>query len=182
VTSPLSPPEVKERLARVRLLVLDVDGVLTDGRVTYVGDVEAQSFHVHDGAAFAWLREAGVQSAIITGRGCAATEKRARELGVEELHLRARPKTGVLVDVQERLGIPAAETVAMGDDIHDFDLAVRAAVFACPADARPEVRDRADVVTDARGGHGAVRELAERILRAKGRWDERVAAFGRGTA
>ena len=178
----LSPPELERHLAGARLLVLDVDGVLTDGRITYAGDVEQQSFHVHDGAAFAWLREAGMEMALITGRGCGATRQRAAELGVVELHLRARPKDGVLADVQRRLGITVAETVAMGDDIHDFDLAVHAAVFACPADARDEVRARADVVTAAKGGAGAVRELAEHILRAKGLWDERVAAYGRGSA
>ncbi|MEW6074148.1 MAG: hypothetical protein AB1726_16330 [Planctomycetota bacterium] len=171
--------ELAARLAGARLLALDVDGVLTDGRVVYVGETEAQAFHVHDGAAFAWLREAGVEIAWISGRGCAATKRRAEELGVRELLLHARPKAAALAAVQARLAIPAAGTVVMGDDLHDLELAAGAAVFACPADARPEVRARADIVTAARGGAGAVRELAELILRAKGTWDRRVAGSGR---
>lgn len=173
---------VEKRLARARLLVLDVDGVLTDGRVTYAGETELQSFCVYDGASFRWLREAGMEIAWITGRGSDATRRRARELGVDELHMRARPKAGVLADVQARLGISPEETVAMGDDLHDLDLAAGAAVFACPANARAEVRVRAEIVTVASGGGGAVRELAETILRAKGLWTERVASFGSGPA
>jgi len=181
-SNPEAPTGVEEKLARARLLVLDVDGVLTDGRVTYAGETELQSFCVHDGASFAWLREAGMQIAWITGRGSAATERRAQELGVQELHMRARPKTAVLAEVQARLGVPPDETVAMGDDLHDLDLAAGAGVFVSPANGRAEVRARADLVTRASGGAGAVRELAETILRAKGLWTERVASFGSGPA
>jgi 3-deoxy-D-manno-octulosonate 8-phosphate phosphatase (KDO 8-P phosphatase) len=169
---------IDERLARTRLLVLDVDGVLTDGRVTYLeGGQELQSFNVHDGAAFAWLREAGVEIAWITGRGSEATRRRAKELGVTELHMQARPKGGVLERLQLRLEIDPSHTTAMGDDLHDFALRRRAAVFVCPANARDEVRERAHIITEASGGAGAVRELAERILRTKGLWEKVVAGF-----
>jgi 3-deoxy-D-manno-octulosonate 8-phosphate phosphatase (KDO 8-P phosphatase) len=166
--------EVRESLAgalaRARLLALDVDGVLTDGRIVYSGETEIQAFDVQDGLALVWLRKADVHVAWISGRGSPTTKRRAAELGVEELHLLALDKGAVLRDVQRRLGIAPESTVAMGDDLPDLALAASAAVFAAPANAREEVRARASLVTRARGGEGAVRELAEEILRAKGLW------------
>ena len=168
---------LEERLRAVRLVALDVDGVLTDGSVIYDGDRELQRFHVHDGAGLVWLVRAGVRLAWISGRGCDATRRRAEELGVDELHLGSGPKDVVLAGVQERLGIPVEETLAMGDDWPDFALARRAGLFACPADARPEVRDRADWIARANGGRGAVRELCEALLRARGDFEERLAHY-----
>jgi len=157
-------------LARARLLALDVDGTLTDGRVTYVGERELQSFDVRDGQGLVWLARAEVQVAWISGRGCEATRRRASELGVRELHLGAGPKEDVLLEIQERLRIAPEETVAMGDDLPDLGLRARAGFFAAPADARPEVLEAADLVVAARGGAGAVRELVEAMLRAKDLW------------
>ncbi len=159
-------------LARARLLVLDVDGTLTDGRVVYVGEQEVQSFCVRDGQGLVWLRKAGVALAWISGRGCAATERRAQDLGVEFVRLRCRDKTAALTELQAQLGISAVETLAMGDDLPDLALARGASFFATPADGRRELRERADLVTEVRGGEGAVRELCELCLVAKGRWDE----------
>ena len=170
-------------LAGVRLLALDVDGTLTDGRVIYAGSGgavnEVQAFHVQDGQGLVWLQRAGIAVAWISGRGSEPTRRRAEELGVAELHLRAGPKERVLAEVQERLGIAVEHTAAMGDDLPDLGLKRRAAFFAAPADARAEVRAAADLVTSARGGRGAVRELAEAILAAQGRWPE-IAAAGAG--
>jgi len=166
------------RLAPVRLLALDVDGTLTDGRVVYVGEQELQAFCVRDGQGLAWLRQADVALAWVTGRGCRATERRAAELGIEELHVGVGPKEERLARIQERLGIPPEQTVAMGDDLPDLGLALRSAVFACPADARPEVREQADLVTAATGGAGAVRELAEAILRSKELWEPTLDRYG----
>ena len=170
-----SEEEITERLAAARLLALDVDGVLTDGRVVYADDTEWQAFSVRDGQGLVWLREAGVVLVWITGRGCAATQRRAQELGVAELHTRVADKCAKLAEVQERLGVGVEETVAMGDDLPDLALAARAGVFACPADADAEVRARAALVTAAPGGVGAVRELVECILRAKRLWQKLVA-------
>jgi 3-deoxy-D-manno-octulosonate 8-phosphate phosphatase (KDO 8-P phosphatase) len=170
--------DATEPLARARLVVLDVDGVLTDGRIVYCGDEELQAFCVQDGLALSWLLDAGVEVAWITGRGCRATERRARELGVRHLHTQSGPKDEVLALVQERLGVGPEHTVAMGDDLPDLARARRAALFACPANARPEVKERAGLVTRARGGEGAVRELVEALLAAKGLWDERLRRFG----
>lgn len=161
-----------DALARVRLVALDVDGVLTDGRVIYVGDEESQAFDVQDGQGLAWLRKAGVHVAWITGRGSRPTEKRAAELGVDELHMRTRDKHAKLAEVQERLGVSVEETLVMGDDLPDLGLARGAALLVAPANARPEVRERAAFVTSSTGGRGAVREVCDAILRARGAWDE----------
>jgi 3-deoxy-D-manno-octulosonate 8-phosphate phosphatase (KDO 8-P phosphatase) len=149
------------------LLALDVDGVLTDGAVIYVGEEELQRFHVRDGQGLVLLARAGVHLTWITGRGCRATERRAEELGVKELHTGVRDKASVLRGVQQRLGVGPRETIAMGDDLPDLALAECATLFAAPADAAAEVRERAGLVTQARGGCGAVRELCDAILAAQ---------------
>jgi 3-deoxy-D-manno-octulosonate 8-phosphate phosphatase (KDO 8-P phosphatase) len=157
-------------LAEARLVALDVDGCLTDGRVVFGPGGETQSFCVHDGQGLKFLQRAGVEIAWITGRGSQATELRARELGVTELHMRVGPKQEVLEGLRRRLGIATERTVAMGDDLADLGLARASGFFAAPANARVEVRAAADAVTVAAGGDGAVRELCELILRAKGAW------------
>ncbi len=174
---------LEERLARTRLIVLDVDGVLTDGRVVYAADkdgetLELQRFDAKDGLGLNLLRDAGILRAWITGRGNPTTERRAKELGIEELVMRARSsKADTLAELQERHGITPDETVVMGDDLIDLPMRTRAAVLACPADAHEAVRARADFVATCGGGRGAVRELCDAILRAQGRWDELVERF-----
>jgi len=167
------PPDGAERLARMRLFVLDVDGTLTEGRIVYDDQGrELQSFCVQDGHGLVMVRKAGVALAWITGRGSAATERRAKELQVVELVCRSGPKGQVLEELQERLGIRPEETLAMGDDVTDFELAGRAGLFIAPANARPEVLDHADYVCRASGGSGAVREICDHILRARGCFPE----------
>jgi 3-deoxy-D-manno-octulosonate 8-phosphate phosphatase (KDO 8-P phosphatase) len=164
----------RDALARAQLLALDVDGTLTDGRVVYVGENELQSFCVRDGQGLVWLRRAGVKLAWISGRGCVATERRARELGVEFLHLRCKDKTQALAAAQTELGIGPDQTLAMGDDLPDLALAKGACFLATPADGQAELRRRADLVTAAPSGQGAVRELCELCLMAKGLWEDLV--------
>ena len=169
----------REALSRVRLLALDVDGVLTDGRIRYLGEQELQVFHVHDGQALRWLIAAGVRVAWITGRGCEATEKRARELGVEELHMGTGDKKACLAEIQGRLGVSRQETASVGDDLPDLSLAEGSGLFIAPPNAAPEVAARADFLTGASGGQGCVREVVEALLRARGAWEE---VTGRGDA
>lgn len=160
-------------LARARLLVLDVDGVLTDGRVVYgaYGPAdETPRFCVQDGIGLRWLAEAGLVIAWVTGRGCVATTHRARELGVEELHQKVVSKSEVVRAIQARRAIDPSETVAMGDDLPDLGLRVASGFFVAPTNARDEIKAVADLVTQRGGGDGAVRELCEHILRAQGRW------------
>lgn len=165
------PADLVRRLAAVRLAVFDVDGTLTDGRVTYVGSKEQQAFCVHDGQGLAWLGRAGVELAWITGRGCEATTRRAEELGVRHLHMRGGSKDKVLQAVQAKAGIGAEATLAMGDDLPDLAMIPYAALFVAPAGARPEVLAVADYVTCAAAGSGAAREVADLVLRARGDWD-----------
>ena len=181
---PTQSDELDQRLRRVRLVALDVDGVLTDGRVIHGdwsdgGGVESQAFDVTDGAALVWLQRAGLVVVWISGRGCAATRKRADELGVSELYVRAGPKDRVLKGVQDAHGVGPDHTLAMGDDLPDLRMRIHAGLFAAPASARPEVRAAADLVTEATGGRGAVRELGERLLRARGEWDALVESYSR---
>jgi 3-deoxy-D-manno-octulosonate 8-phosphate phosphatase (KDO 8-P phosphatase) len=171
-------PAIAALFARARLLALDVDGVLTDGSVLYGDAGEVQRFNVHDGQGLAWLREAGVHVTWISGRGCKATLRRAEELGVVEVHTRAGPKDEILAAVQKRLDVGREDTVAMGDDLPDLRLARRAGLFVAPADARPEVRERAALVTDASGGRGAVREVCEHLLRCRDAWTAIADRYG----
>ena len=162
--------DLDRRLAAVRLAVFDVDGTLTDGRVTYVGGEEQQSFCVRDGYALARLAEAGIAQVWITGRGCAATERRAKELGVTQLLSGVQDKAQALAEVQAELGVSAAETLAMGDDLPDLALRAGAGLFAAPADAAEEVRACADLIAASPGGRGAAREICRRLLTAHGAW------------
>ncbi len=174
-----------DALARARLVVFDVDGTLTDGSIELIGGsatekpVEKQRFDVRDGIALRWLAKAGLQLAWISGRGSGVTEARGVELGIHFVALRVADKSEELKLLQQRLGIAVEETLAMGDDLPDLRLRIRSGFFAAPADARAEVRSRADFVTNANGGHGAVREFAELILRARGAWDAVVESYAR---
>lgn len=163
--------------ARTRLVVLDVDGVLTDGRIGKDTNGEEQlQFHVHDGIAQHWLQHAGVRVAWITGRDSAAAITRAKELKVDELVVGAKHKGQELRRVQAQLGIGRDATIAMGDDLPDLALLGDCALFVAPANARDEVKQRAGLVLGTRGGAGAVRELAEHVLRAQERWQAIVDA------
>lgn len=167
-----SAEEIRERLRGSQLLALDVDGVLTDGRVVYGGGdedgFEIQSFDVRDGYGLAKLIQAGIQVVWITGRGCAATRRRAQELGIARLIERAGPKDKALSTLRAEFEIESTACVAMGDDLPDLGLFAEAGLCVAPLDARPEVRARAHWVSAHPGGRGAVRELCDLWLRALG--------------
>jgi len=162
--------DLDRRLAQVRLAVFDVDGTLTDGRVTYLGGDEQQTFSVRDGYALSLLAQAGIAQVWITGRGCGPTSRRAEELGVTRLLTGVEDKARALAEVQSQLGVSPEETLAMGDDLPDLALRAGAEVFAAPADAAEEVLACADLVSGARGGEGAAREVCRRLLMAHGAW------------
>jgi 3-deoxy-D-manno-octulosonate 8-phosphate phosphatase (KDO 8-P phosphatase) len=169
---------LRTKLARARLVCLDVDGVMTDGRIVYGPrgrEQELQFFHVQDGIAIEWLLQHGLAVVWISGRGSRTTEVRAKELGVSELHTRVKDKRLCLEDVQRRRSIAVDETIVMGDDLPDLALHSLCALFTAPRNAVAEVRAKAALVTRAAGGAGAVRELAQRILAARGDWDALVA-------
>lgn len=152
----------------VRLLGLDVDGVLTDGRLLFLDTGEGgKSFHVRDGQGLRSLQDAGVQVAIITGRRSAAVEHRARELGITELHQGIGEKGSVWAAVQARLGVPPSACAYMGDDLPDLPCLAASALAACPADAVDAVRAASHFVSRQPGGLGAVRELCDLLLASR---------------
>jgi len=164
-------PGARQPLDALRLLVLDVDGVLTDGTVIYgAGDEELKSFHTRDGAGLAIWRDAGLATTFISGRGGAAVRRRADELRIGRIWERARDKAAAFDEMLAHFGVTAAQVVAMGDDVVDLPMLARAGLSAAPADAAADVRAAVDLVLPSPGGHGAVRDLVERILRATGRW------------
>ncbi len=164
--------ETDPRLLPIKLVVLDVDGVLTDGGIWVDDDGKEQKrFHVHDGSAVWLLRRAGIETAIISGRDVKCVAWRAKDLKIEHCIQGRHDKVAAFEELRARLGLAAAQCAYMGDDVLDVPLLRHAGLGAAPADARPEARAAAAIVTRARGGEGAVRELAEAILRAQGLWD-----------
>jgi 3-deoxy-D-manno-octulosonate 8-phosphate phosphatase (KDO 8-P phosphatase) len=158
-----------------RLLVLDVDGVLTDNRLSISEDGrQAMNFHVPDGAGIRWLIEHGIQVAWISGRNSKVTAMRAAELGVSEVHGGIRDKASCLQQVLDRLSIGASDAVYVGDDLIDLPPMALVGVAVAVADAHPVVQEAACWVTGRAGGQGAVREVCEWILKAHGVWEELV--------
>lgn len=157
--------------ARIRLLVLDVDGVLTDGRLLYDADGrEAKSFHVRDGYGIQEVMAAGVTVAVISGRRSAAAAARLAELGVSHVFLGRNDKREVFDQLLTQLGVPASHVACVGDDVTDLGIMAQAGLGVTVADAHPDVLRAADWVTAAAGGQGAVREICDLLLatRAKG--------------
>jgi len=164
-------PAVREGLRAVTWVVMDVDGVLTDGRILLsAGGDEWKAFDVRDGTGIKYLHRAGLRTALITGRTSEVVARRAAELGIEEVHQGAKVKMDALARLMDRHGVAPEALCCVGDDLPDLPLIRLAGVGVAVADARPEVIEAADLVTDAPGGYGAVRELAEALLRAQGRW------------
>ncbi|MEM6639164.1 MAG: HAD-IIIA family hydrolase [Pseudomonadota bacterium] len=149
----------------IRLLVLDVDGVLTDGKLYYgpSGEV-AKSFHVQDGYGLRKLMHAGIQVAIISGRPSDGAAIRFRELEIEHVFLACKAKRDTLTSLQSKLGITPEQTAVIGDDLPDLEMMACAGLSIAVANAHPTVRARVDVITRHNGGEGAVREVCDAIL------------------
>ena len=156
-------------LKRVRLLAMDVDGVLTDGTLVYGSDgSEAKRFHVHDGLGLTLLAAIGVQVAWISGRGGPAVERRAAELGVGHLLQGIKDKRSALQQLIHTMDLSVENVAYIGDDWNDLGAFDVCGVSFAVADARREVRERADFVTEAVGGRGAVREVCDALLDSHG--------------
>jgi 3-deoxy-D-manno-octulosonate 8-phosphate phosphatase (KDO 8-P phosphatase) len=170
--------DLDRRLAAVQLLLLDCDGVLTDGGVTWSDDgVEQKTFHIRDGLGIRGWQLAGGRTGIITGRSSRIVERRAAELGIEFVRQGVDDKLAVAGAIIEECGLSWEQAAFMGDDLPDLPVVARCGVGAAVADACAELRAAATVVTSLPGGRGAVRELVERMLRARGRWDAIVSAY-----
>ena len=164
----------------IRLLVLDVDGTMTDGGVYYdaTGN-ELKKFAIKDGAGLVLARTAGIRVMICTGRESAAVRRRAADLKIPDVYQNVSNKETFLRGFMQQNGYAKAETAYCGDDLNDLAAMALCGFVACPTDAAPEVRAAADYVCPQAGGNGAVRGAVEAILRQDGRWQAAVqAAFG----
>lgn len=161
-----------EKISSIRFLILDIDGVMTDGSIIYGNNgEELKTFDVKDGAGMKYWRRAGHRAGIITGRSSAIVERRAAELDIEFVEMGAKDKTPAFRRMLEAAGVAPEETAMIGDDLPDMPLIARAGLGIAVADAVEEVKEAAMHVTKKAGGHGAVREAVEAILKAQGRWE-----------
>jgi len=166
------------RIKRLQLIAMDVDGVLTDGTILLSpSGEELKGFSSRDGIGLKCLHLAGLDSAFVTARGSPAVEQRARELGVRYVVLNSKNKGEALRQLCTRRGIGLDEAAFIGDDLQDLSAMALAGVAVTVRDAPREVRARADVITEARGGEGAVREAIDRILKAQGKFEAVVKHF-----
>jgi len=181
--TPVAHPDLRSRLAAVELLLVDVDGVLTDGGVTLdARGEETKTFHIRDGLGLRlWLR-AGWRAGIVTGRASGAVAARAAELGITILHQGVGDKLAAVRGIVDGCGLSWERTAFVGDDLPDLEVVRRCGVGVAVADACAEVRAAADLVTTLPGGRGAVRETIERLLDARGAWHAAVAGVTGGTA
>lgn len=159
-------------------MVFDVDGTMTDGGV-YLGEgVELKRFNVADGLGMKLLMRSGLEVAMITARKSAAVETRAAEIGIAHLYQGQERKVACLEKLAEKIGVQKAEIAVMGDDLPDLALFARCGVKLSVANGAPELRAAADWVSARPGGHGAVREAAELILKARGWWETIIDEMG----
>ena len=170
-------PELRERAARVRLLLMDCDGVLTSGGLINVPGpdgkmFETKAFDSQDGIALQWLNWHGIQTGVISGRVSPALEERARQVKMTYVYQGHIEKIPILEQICQKSGIGADEIAYIGDDLTDVVVMRRVSLGFAPANARPEVKKAAHLVTTAAGGSGAVREVCELLLQAHGKWAE----------
>jgi 3-deoxy-D-manno-octulosonate 8-phosphate phosphatase (KDO 8-P phosphatase) len=176
--STASGDELRQRAAAVEWILTDVDGVLTDGRLYFGPDGEAwKSFHVRDGLGIKLAQRAGLKVGLVSARGSAALDARASELGLDALITRREDKGAAFAEFLAAERVEARCVAYAGDDLVDLPILLRCGLSFAPADAAPEVRERVDLTLSAPAGRGAVRELVEWLLRARGEWQKAVDGF-----
>lgn len=165
--------KLRARAARVKLLVLDVDGVLTDGRIIMDHEGrEIKAFDVRDGHGIKLLRDAGIEVAVLTGRSSPVVQKRADDLGIPWVRQGVNDKVRAYEEIAREVGIGDEETCFVGDDLVDIPLLKRVGVSIVVADGAHEAKQLALYVTQSPGGRGAVREVCDLLLQAQGKWEE----------
>jgi 3-deoxy-D-manno-octulosonate 8-phosphate phosphatase (KDO 8-P phosphatase) len=170
---------VDAKASRVRLLLFDVDGVLTDGAVFVHADgTESKGFHIRDGAGLVWAQRAGLLVGFLSARASSSTTQRAAQLSIRLVSQGVVNKLVGYEEIVREAGVADDAVAYMGDDLLDLPVLARVGLSAAPADAVAEVRERVDWVSPSVGGRGAVRELVELVLRAQHRWDEVVKEYG----
>ncbi|MDP3544187.1 MAG: HAD hydrolase family protein [Elusimicrobiota bacterium] len=175
--SKLSPAALRARTAKARIVLTDIDGVLTGGTIYHFVDpstaelVEFKGIHAQDSIAMAWLTESGLMTGVISGRVSKGTDARLRMLKVKHIYQHRLDKAAVLAEIMAAEKLTKDQVIYVGDDIPDLAVMSRVGLAVAPANARPEVKAAAHWVTKAQGGDGAFRELVEVILRSQGLWD-----------
>ena len=167
-----------EKLKAIQLLLLDVDGVLTDGSIIYSDqDSETKVFNVKDGFGLKLVMAAGIKVGLVTGRTSRALHRRCRDLGIQLIYDGVHQKAPLLDSIITETGVGAADTAFIGDDLPDLPLMRRVGLSIAVADAHEIIRDYSDWITSAPGGRGAVREVCDALLKARGDWDKLMAKF-----
>ena len=175
---PSQQPELNQRASQIQLVILDVDGVLTDGRIHLgSGSEEGRTFYVRDGLAIKIAQRVGLQFGILSGRDSPVVSRRASELGIEHVHQGVIEKGERFDQIVSETGIQPEQICFVGDDLIDLPAMRRAGFAASPADADSEVMKHAHYICEKNGGHGAVREVVEVILRASDRWERALERF-----
>jgi len=175
---PLTDNEVRLRAEEIRMILLDVDGVFTDGKL-YLGNggEELRAFYVRDGLAIRMGQAAGLTFGIVSGRDSELVERRARELEIEQIHQGIHAKGECLDRIAAESGLNAAQICFVGDDLIDVPALRRAGLAVCPSDGCEETRKFAHYICKNKGGHGAIREVVDLILHASGRWETAMKRF-----
>jgi 3-deoxy-D-manno-octulosonate 8-phosphate phosphatase (KDO 8-P phosphatase) len=172
-------PALKKRAAQIKLLLMDVDGTMTDGSVTLLSQsdgtaLEIKSFDAHDGQGLTLAHTAGLRTGCITGRESAALLRRAHEMRMEFIYMKQPVKMPAYEDILRKAGVPDSAVAYIGDDLPDNPILRRVGLAIAVGDAVPETKAAAHYTTTALAGHGAVREAVELILRSKGIWTEMI--------
>jgi 3-deoxy-D-manno-octulosonate 8-phosphate phosphatase (KDO 8-P phosphatase) len=170
--------DIDARAQRIKILLMDCDGVLTDGRLWLMVDGDEQkAFHARDGQGISLCHHAGLKTGIISGRTSSAVERRAQDLKMSYVRQEAKDKIKALDEILAAAGVTANECAYIGDDVADIPVMHRVALAVAVADAVPETKQAAHYVTQLKGGHAAVREVCDLILKAQGKWDEVMERF-----
>lgn len=170
--------KLDQRCQSIELILSDVDGVLTDGRIIFDNQgIETKEFHIHDGLGIRLWQRAGGKFGLITGRSSHIVKMRAAELGIEIVRQTAEEKLTATKQILQELGLTPEQTCYIGDDLPDLPAVRGVGLGVAVADACPELRQAAQHVTAAIGGRGAVREVVELILRAQGRWEDLIQVY-----
>jgi 3-deoxy-D-manno-octulosonate 8-phosphate phosphatase (KDO 8-P phosphatase) len=176
---PKISPALKKRAAQIKVLLMDVDGTMTDGSVTLLSQtddtaLEIKTFDAHDGQGLTLGHSAGLRTGCITGRESAALLRRAREMNMEFIYMKQPLKMPAYEEILLKAGVSDSVVAFVGDDLPDIPLMRRAGLAIAVGDAVPEVKEVAHYTTRALAGHGAIREAVELILKSKGIWEEMI--------
>ena len=167
---------IEAKAARITLLLFDVDGVLTDGKILLHPDgTESKQFDIKDGTGLVWAQRAGLKVGMLSARSSAATAQRAAQLGITIVHQGVASKLRAYEEILRQHGLADDHVGYMGDDVLDLPVIGRVGLSAAPCDAVEDVRSRVHIVTRTGGGHGAAREFVEIVLKAQGRWEALLA-------